>query len=95
MKELSQNLCGGTEENHENLNVDSQWPSWNLNGEPPEYKSRAIILHKGVSYDTFSHQTLLIEDLYLSDHKLNMYSVTMQDIFIICQITWFYFSVMS
>jgi hypothetical protein len=53
------------------------------------------MLYKSVWCDTFCNQILLMEDLYLSDHKLNMNDVTMQNMFIICQITWFYFSVMS
>jgi hypothetical protein len=95
IEELSKNLCGGTEESRENFNEDSQRPSWNSNGGPPEYKSRAIMLDKSVWCDTFSNQILLMEDLYLSDHKLNMNSVIMQNMFIVCQITWFCFSVMS
>jgi hypothetical protein len=41
-KMLSQHLLGGTEENHENLNQDSQSPGRDLNPGPPEYEAEML-----------------------------------------------------
>jgi hypothetical protein len=41
-KMLSQHLLGGAEENHENLNQDSQSPGRDLNPGHPEYEAEML-----------------------------------------------------
>jgi hypothetical protein len=47
---LSQHFHGGNDEKHVELSQGSQCPSWDLNQALPEYKSRALPLHKPVHF---------------------------------------------